>query len=109
MDENNSRYEDADSKANKEEMNYYNDKEDYNQYKFGHNNKLNNINQSETLDKNENKRNNQAFETNIIMDNNINNDDSHLNSNYSSPREVEIQFEKEKTTSYCSTCSCFIF
>ncbi len=114
MDASSSCYEDADSKVNFNEGQYfYGNGKTNNQNKLIHNNSTNKINNDDNIESskkiNEYKKYNNIPETNIIINNNINNDDSENNSNYSSARQFETKFEKEKNISYCSTCTCIIF
>ena len=112
MDEkNNSHYEDAESQVNKVESNSNFNIKDNNEYNFKENN-LNKFNKGESLEiknVNDNKRYNNAPETNIILNDNINNDNSQLKSNYSSAQGFETKFEREKSTFLCYNCKCIIF
>ena len=106
MERNSSKYEDAQSKGSNSDL-YINNNNIY----------MNYSNQKYTNQRKENKRYNNMPEINIIMKNtdnidninNIYNNNSKMNSLYSSPRQNETIFETEKKISYCSTCTCNIF
>ena len=100
MERYSSKYEDAQSKGSNSDL-YINNNNIY----------MNYSNRKYTNQRKENKRYNNIPETNIIMQNtdNIDNNNSKMNSLYSSPRQNETIFETENKISYCSTCTCKIF
>ena len=93
MELNNSNYEDAQSKENKK-----GNEESNSQFNMDEENQFSNL-----------QINDYYKENGINLSRNGNNDNSLINSYYSTPRELQTKFETENRITYCASCSCQIF
>ncbi len=111
MEKVNSSYEDAQSIVNKDIDNKNINNNNENSLESNGKKKEHNIfyNNNINLKKqSKNERYNINY-TNDIIDKNLNNNNSEVSGDYSSPREYETKFERENKSSCCSTCTCEIF
>ena len=93
MELNNSNYEDAQSKENKK-----GNEESNSQFNMDDENQFSNL-----------QINDYYKENGINLSKNGNNDNSLINSYYSTLRELQTKFETENKITYCASCSCQIF